>query len=222
MSQRRRQALLGGLLAAVLVAGVLVLALRGDGATPDGQVPAPVSSELPSGDPTEGSSTTAEPSAGTSEPEPTASPAPGPTAPEPVPAEDDPAEAPVAIDEAAPFATGVAARLVQIEPIQGEAEGPGEIAGPALRITVELSNPTDVDVSLAATVVNVYAGPGRAPSTPLSGPGAAEFEGSLPAGSTETAVYVFAVAEDVRDDVQVTVSYDPDVAMVVFEGAAPR
>lgn len=203
-----------------LVVGLTAWALtRSDGA----QVPEASAS------PTAATSSSPEPQ-DTQEPaepdEPTESPAepaePGADPPADPPTDGvDPSLPPVELDDVAPFGTEVSARLVSIEAVQGEAEGPGEVAGPAVRVTVEVVNGTAETIDLGATVVNAYAGPELRPLETLSGPGARWFEGSLAAGAAAEAVYVFNTPADLRESLQVTVSYDPEVPTVVFEGAAP-
>ncbi|QHT54779.1 hypothetical protein GXP71_00805 [Cellulomonas sp. H30R-01] len=127
----------------------------------------------------------------------------------------------VALDQPAAFASGVTAELTKVESVAGEAQGPGEVAGPAVRVTVRLTNGTAAAVPLTQAVVNVYAGQDLAPGEPLSGPGGRPFTGSVPPGATATGVYVFNVPADQRDRLQVTVSYDPTVTTVLFEGAGP-
>ncbi|AEE47157.1 hypothetical protein [Cellulomonas fimi] len=127
----------------------------------------------------------------------------------------------VPLDRPAAFDSGVTAELVRVEAVAGEAEGPGEVAGPAVRVTVRLTNGTAAAVPLTSTVVNVYGGTDRAPAEPLSGPGAKPFTGTLEPGASATGVLVFNVPADQRDPLQVTVSYDPTVTTVLFEGTGP-
>jgi hypothetical protein len=124
----------------------------------------------------------------------------------------------VPLDETASFGTGVTARLTAVESVAGEASGPGEVAGPAIRLTVELHNGTEEALELSTVVVDVFAGAELAPGEPLTGSGAQWFEGSLEPGGDATGVYVFSVPEDLRDQVSVRVSYDPLVPTALFEG----
>jgi len=130
-------------------------------------------------------------------------------------------EPPVAIDKPADFGTGVTARIEKFEAVQGVGQGPGEVSGPALSVTIVLVNDTSAAVSLDTMVVELYSGPDAAPGLPLSGSGAALFSGMLGAGESTTGVYVFGVPADQRDQVQITVSYTPGAPTVLFEGAAP-
>ncbi|WP_155859325.1 hypothetical protein [Cellulomonas sp. KRMCY2] len=127
---------------------------------------------------------------------------------------------PVALDETASFGTGVTARLTAVESVDGEADGPGEVAGPAVRITVEITNDTAEALDLHKVVVDVAAGADLAPGEPLSGPGVRWLDGTLEPGGVATGVYVFAVPADRRDLVHVKVSYDPVQPTVLFEGPA--
>jgi len=125
---------------------------------------------------------------------------------------------PVALDGTASFGTGVTARLTAVESVAGEASGPGEVAGPAVRVTVELHNGTNEALALNEVVVDVFAGIELAPGEPLSGPGVRWFDGTLEPGDEATGVYVFGVPADRRDQVNVRVSYDPLAPTVLFEG----
>lgn len=166
-------------------------------------------------------------------PEPTNAASPSPDGREPTPAVlPTPAETPtgpyepttapaVGLDQTADFGTGVTARLVSITAVDGVGQGPGEVGGPSLRLAIELTNGTGAVVSLDTTVVNLYAGPQAQPTDLLAGAGDTLFAGDLEAGGSETAVYVFRVPVELRDRIQVTVTYRPDAATVLFEGVGP-
>jgi hypothetical protein len=128
---------------------------------------------------------------------------------------------PVAIDEPADTTTGMTFRLERLEAVQGEATGPGEIAGPAVRVTVVATNGTTSPVLLDGTVVDLIYGPDHTSAAPLSGPGAERFAASIDPGASATAVYVFDVPVDQRAEVSVIVSYLASVSPVVFTGPAP-
>ena len=152
---------------------------------------------------------------------------PGPTVPfepgslETVPVETVVTAPPVAIDEEADAGTGMTFRLERLEAVQGEATGPGEIAGPAVRVTVVASNDSSAPVLMEGVVVDLTYGPDKTSAAPLSGPGVVRFEGEVAPGASVTAVYVFDVPLDQRAAVSVLVSYLASVSPVVFEGPAP-
>jgi hypothetical protein len=127
----------------------------------------------------------------------------------------------VAIDEEADPGTGMSFRLERLEAVKGEANGPGEIAGPAVRVTVVATNDTGAPVLLETVVVDLQYGPDDSSAAPLSGPGAVRFTGELAQGASATGVYVFDVPLDQRGEVSVIVSYLASVSPVVFTGPAP-
>lgn len=197
-------------LAASLLAVVALLAWiigsRSDSkpadAAPSGAEPSAITSSTPDASPSSG---------------PTGTPSPGSLEEVPV---DEVSTAPAApLTETADFGTGMTLRIERIESVEGAARGPGEIGGPALRLTLRMSNDSDATVSLESVVVDATAGPDRTPAPTLSGPGAKLFEGEVPAGGSTTGVYVFAVPEDARDQLRVVVSYSSGAPAVALTGA---
>src|SRR5690554_4839785 len=65
---------------------------------------------------------------------------------------------PVPLDDEPEIVPGVSASIAKLESVQGEAFRPGEVAGPAVRVTVQIVNATDAIVPLLATVVTAYYG----------------------------------------------------------------
>ena len=128
---------------------------------------------------------------------------------------------PVAIDEVADAGTGITFRLELLEAVDGEANGPGEIAGPAVRVTVVATNDSPSPVLLEGVVVDLTYGSQNTSAAPLSGPGAVRFTGEVAPGASATGVYVFDVPVDQRGAVSVLVSYAASVSPVVFQGEAP-
>ena len=80
----------------------------------------------------------------------------------------EPAEVP--IDAPAAVGNGIVAAIASVEPIDGTAVGPGNVAGPALRFTVRIDNGTGEAVSLDGVAVNLYYGADRTPASPLDDP----------------------------------------------------
>ncbi len=129
---------------------------------------------------------------------------------------------PVGIDEVADAGTGMTFRLEQLEAVDGEANGPGEIAGPAVRVTVVATNDSPSPVLLEGVVVDLTYGAQNTSAAPLSGPGALRFSGEVAPGASATGVYVFEVPVDQRGVVSVIVGYTAAVSPVVFQGEAPK
>ncbi len=219
-ARRSRQWLVAGVVAAVVLVGgiVAVAAARGGGATDEAgatgtsaitESPAPSATGSPTADATSTPGGTETPTTAP-EPEPSLTWAPG--------AVDDA----VPLDDVATPEADVTVSLAKLEAVQGTAQGPGQVAGPALRVTLEVTNGTGEAIPLNAALVQVYCGPDRIPGDPLSGPGVSEFGGTLAAGDSATGVYVLTCPVELRDDVQITFGYVPAGAKVAFEGAAPR
>ena len=117
---------------------------------------------------------------------------------------------------------GVVFSIGSLEAVDGGAQGPGEVAGPALRFTLTLRNDGDAPVSLTSTVVNVYSGAEQLPAVDLREPGAVPLPAEVGAGESVTGVFVFAVPVEQRDQVKIGVDYTVGTPIVVFEGTAPR
>jgi hypothetical protein len=128
---------------------------------------------------------------------------------------------PIPLDETSDFGTGLNVRLVEIEAITGEARTQGEISGPALRVTVEVTNTTNQPFSLERTQVEVTYGEDRAPGIVLSGSGTMPFAVSVAPGASSTGTVVFVVPKDQRNLVQVAVTQTTDTPIILFEGSAP-
>jgi hypothetical protein len=129
--------------------------------------------------------------------------------------------APVAIDATAEPVPGVVTSIGDLAAIDGVADGPGEVAGPALSFEVTVRNDTDEAVSLASTVVTVSTGEDRLPADALT-TGATALPAEVAAGASATGTYVFTVPVDRRDDVRIAFDYLVGTPVVVFAGEAPR
>ena len=122
---------------------------------------------------------------------------------------------------AVPIKPELAATVTGMAAVQGKAEGPGEIAGPAVRFTISITNDTGKPFNLANTVVNAYSGADASPADPLTSEGTT-FPKSLKDGESATAQFVFTIPEDQRDMVLVTVDTSVQNPVVAFRGPAPR
>jgi hypothetical protein len=215
---RRRVVLIGAAAVVVVVAVVaaLVLALRsgsGDGAA-DG---AARSAEPAAPTTTAGSSATASGPVATSSPDPAGTPAEtgAPVDPDASP----PTLQPVALDAEAQAGTGVTASVTSIESFTSEASGPGNLAGPALRVTVRLTNGTAADLGLDPVSVNLVYGTGNEPAAPLDDSTQRRFAGSLAPAGSASGVYVFSVPAGGQDPVTVQVGYAAGAPVMVFRGS---
>ncbi len=228
----RRTGIVGG--AAALAAVALTLALTGAFGSDDDADPAAAptpstsASPTPTESPAPGPSPTATPTAPAPEP-----PAPSdPAAPADegsgqapvdvvVPPAEVPVLPPVPLSEEADFGTQVAARLTAVARVDGEGQGLGEDSGPALAVTVEMTNGTAAAVDLSVVVVNLTDAAGNPGQMLLGDPRSAPFTGPLAAGASATATYVLRLPADDTTDVSVTLSYGAEAPTAVFSGPVP-
>jgi hypothetical protein len=121
----------------------------------------------------------------------------------------------VARGTTATLAGGLTAKL-QVEDVKATAVRAGEVAGSALKVRVQLTNPGGTDVSLAQVAVNAYYGAKSLPATELSD-GAQPLLGTLKAGETRTGVYLFSVPADQTGAAVITVADAAGTPITVFK-----
>lgn len=218
----RRRLLLGLIVLALAVAAVVaVIALRSDA------------------DPAAGATSSASPTASSgtdagSDPEASESGAGDDEQPGDTPSGDDPAgdEPGGAADPAAretldpaPFGAeatpqpGVTVVVPKVEEVTGESNIPGEVGGPSLRFTVDVTNGTGKTLDLRTVVVNAYYGPERIPASPLLKPGGKAFESEVGDGDTARGVFVFNVPAEFQDKVELEIDPRIDAPIAIFTGA---
>jgi len=146
--------------------------------------------------------------------------APAPASPAAVPAGEMRVRPAVPLDAAAHFDRALSLRVTEVEAVRGVARGPGEIAGPAVRLTVRLTNRGGRPVSLESVVLAVSYGRDETPAVTLSGPGGRPFGGELGPGRSQSARYVFAIPVAARGDVRVVASYTGAAPAVQLVGSA--
>jgi hypothetical protein len=127
--------------------------------------------------------------------------------------------APVALSSTATVAQGVDVSLASIEGTTADAVGPGEIAGPAVAVTVQVSNDTTESVPLDGYSVSLTDSDGQV-AIPTTGGSASPLAGELAPGQSATGVYVFTVAQDKRSSVSISVNDAREATTVVFTGSA--
>lgn len=98
------------------------------------------------------------------------------------------------------------------------ARSPGEIGGPAVSVSVALTNVTDDPVDLDAVTVT-GADASTTPLSPLSVETATPFAGVLEPGAQVEGTYLFSYPEGSTQPITVTVSPSPELPVAVFVGA---
>ncbi|MGY1771718.1 hypothetical protein [Blastococcus sp. SYSU D00813] len=207
-ASRRRRLLAAGAALLVAVAAMVVVLLTTGGDDGDGDTATPGAGAA---------ATSGAPVDETIAPLP---PTPTPTGPTEDVDQPPPAQPEVPLDAPAAVGNGIVATVTSVEAIDGTAVGPGNIAGPALRITVRIENGTAEAVSLDGVAVNLYSGPERTPASPLDDPSRVPFTGMVEPGAAGEGVYVFSVPADARDLVTVEVGYQAGAPLLLFTGPA--
>ena len=214
----KRRVLAGALIVGAL-AIITVLIVRAVDSGPDPQA-APTSSQAPSGT---SQSPSARPTATSSDGKETTVPSPslgtpsslGSGAPEPV--EPVKTKKAVPLDKTGDFGTGLTVRLSKIAAVEGKATAPGEIAGPAVKVTVVARNRADKAVDLNGVVVFFAFGKDRSPASELTD-GARPLKGRIAPDDSRTGTYIYSVPKDERENVRVEISYSGKAPTVAFEG----
>ncbi|GEK21314.1 DUF4352 domain-containing protein [Cellulomonas xylanilytica] len=141
-------------------------------------------------------------------------------APAPAPAPEPGSTQTAPIDGTGTPAADVTARVALIEAVDGTAELPGEVGGPSLRVSVEITNGTASALDLTTAVVNLYYGADATPATPLGQPGTVPFAEQVEPGASSTGTFVFNVPVDARDDVTIELDLSVGSAVVLLRGPA--
>lgn len=141
--------------------------------------------------------------------------APSPSAPTAtVPANPQTTASPLALDRS--YQAGkVRVELAALKAVNAKGEGPGEISGPALAVSVRIINGTTKNLDVSHVIVNLLDSKGNV-ATPLSP--SAPFSGSIAAGDSAKGTYEFSIAKNVRKPVKVSVTYDLDQPTALFVG----
>ena len=124
----------------------------------------------------------------------------------------------VGLTETAAVGDGVSVAVASVERFEGSGVGPGNVAGPALRVTLRLTNGTTDALGLDAVAVNAGYGPDVTPAPVLEDVSRIPFSGSVAAGATVEGVYVFSVPASRLDPVVLEVGYRPGAPLLLFVG----
>ncbi|EIC06661.1 hypothetical protein OR221_0112 [Microbacterium laevaniformans OR221] len=204
---RRNRALIVG---AVAIAVVVLAVAIGVAAAQNGASNA--------GAPTPATTTGSAVSAGTS-PTASTSTASDPETTAPADGSERPTLPPVPLDGIAEVPAGLGVRVTSIDAVEGEAVVPGEIAGPALRVTVEIDNSSADAIDLRTATVTLAYGDPLQPGNPISKPAGASFPDTVEPGQSASGTFVFEVPKDQRDRVQIAVDLSIDDPIIAFEGS---
>lgn len=128
----------------------------------------------------------------------------------------------VPLDEPAPAVQGVVAEVTALEAITAGNDIPGEPSGPAIQVTVRLTNDSNEAVDTAgANVTLTYGGDDRLPAAGLTGDGSSVWPASIAAGDSAEAIFQFSVPSSPEGDLRVTVDILASEPNVIFVGPRP-
>ena len=120
--------------------------------------------------------------------------------------------------EQAPFGNGVTVLLTGIKSVEHEAQGLGEISGPAVDLTLVIENSGQGEVDLSSVTVDLTYGSSGVPAGPLRSAGS-PFAGVAGPGESAQGTYRFSVPVRELGTVKVLVNYSADEPTVVLEGS---
>lgn len=123
----------------------------------------------------------------------------------------------VGLTDTADFGGQVSARIDQVGAVQATATLPGEVSGPAVAVTLEVSNSSAQAIGLDSVTVTLTDAAGNPASSIVADP-SAPLSGVLDAGAVKSGTYVFTVPSDQRNPVTVTVNYSSGAPTLVFTG----
>lgn len=125
----------------------------------------------------------------------------------------------VPLSKTASYRSGIGVALVSIAPSTAKARNIGEVSGPALTITVKVTNNSDMAADISAVIVNVFDRTG-APCNQIQNDKLHQFGGKLAPGKSAEGQYQFTIAKDRRNPIAVQVIYAGGEPVAVFRGNA--
>ncbi len=123
------------------------------------------------------------------------------------------------LDDEVELDTGVRISVTDTAEITVEATTPGEVAGPAVAVTLRFENGSAEALDIGGAMVTLLDAAGNVAAPTTSSPAAPPL-GTLQNGEAAEGTYVFLVPEDTRDEITLTVDYQAGAPVVVFHGAA--
>jgi hypothetical protein len=141
----------------------------------------------------------------------------GGTIHETVPTTPRPTSEPVPIDSAAELGDGVTARVAAVEAVEAQPFLPGEVAGSAVDITIEISNGSSDAINLDNVTVDLTDADDR-PATLITTRENRSLQDDLPPGDSRSGTYQFTIPVEDRAEVTLRVTYAAPKPTAVFEG----
>lgn len=127
----------------------------------------------------------------------------------------------VPLSSSAVFSSGVSAKIAKLSATVVKAQGPGETAGPALEVSIVVTNGTTRALELTNVVVNLFDSD-RRPCPIVESAGERLPAGVLQPGESRTGSVIFRIESDKRSPVHLEVIYAGGAQLGVFTGVAPQ
>lgn len=126
----------------------------------------------------------------------------------------------VSVDAPVGFGTGAQIALEKLRIIQVKPETPGEVAGPAVAVTVVVTNLGTSPLNLDSAVVSLEAADGELGIATTAGR-SRPLRGDLRPGAHTKGVYVFMLDPARQREVRVNVNYAAGDPVAIFSGKTP-
>lgn len=122
----------------------------------------------------------------------------------------------IGLTDTGDFGGSVTARLTQVNPVLA-APIVGASEEPAISVVIEIDNGSAAPIGLDGVVVTLTDSAGN-PAPNLNDSSATPFAGMMVEGGKATATYVFAVPNDTRNLVTITLAHSPSAPTLSFAG----
>lgn len=113
---------------------------------------------------------------------------------------------------------GVHLQVTKIKPFTAKAETPGEVTGPALAVSVRLTNETTDPINVDSTIVTLTEAGGD-PAQPTTSEPYQPFSGEISVGDSGTGTYVFLIPKKHRKQLTIAVEYRAGQSIAEFVGS---
>jgi hypothetical protein len=125
----------------------------------------------------------------------------------------------VAVGVPSPLAEKLTATVTSVEPMKLKAQGPGDVAGPGVLVTIEIRNDTSQAVNLDLIAVNAHYGKDT-PASPNRGAPGPTLSGTVAPGQSKTGRYGFRVPDGPTGTIVIDIQHSgsPNVVIVDAPG----
>lgn len=121
------------------------------------------------------------------------------------------------VDRPAEFGTGVTVDVAGTRAVTVTGRGPGQLSGPAVAVSLKLTNGTDRSIDVTNSVIAAFYGDDVPANESTSSP-AKPWRGMVKPESSITGTYVFLIPVKQRTKVHLAISYDPTKPVVTLVG----